>query len=729
MADVQIQIGTQGDAGGLSKIKDEYTLLGKAKQAYFNIKEKPQAAGERMSADRKIAELERKAGDIDRRMMAAKLGMAEGKIAPEEGKAALKKLETESLRANYERSFAREQQQVIKQQEQRRARVMAPVMGAGRAVGGRALRYGAMGAGMLGAYSLISSIMGETGGVDERNLAYATALSAARGRGVGEGGIDYATDKPFFELQEMLEDLGQTAFLTSKEMVPLLDVAKELGNFSKEASKPLADVANIGKSLGVATPAIAEFFKGALQRGNIEVTETGELKRSDVEMSKMMMLNQNMMHRASESLQAMQQVMTATTHGVTGLGGFGIFNLLDTLNASQNRAYRGMGGAQAAIRIDQAFRGGGADDAFQYMQTMALNPAFQATNRRRLEATRGVVTGEANWESGYYDQLIADLSKSLGAYSTPEDLIKTMKGMGITGGEGYIKEMFGGDGGMKKMNVQRLFDVFSTTYGAEQNIGNKFMMQMKMASSMGVSPADIGVIGEAMRSPEFMERAEAGKLKPGEYASAYKSYEKGGMEGYQKWFQTRSENQETMISVAQGIRGAIDEIKVVMNEYLKPIGEIVKEHLPEIAKTLIKWIGTDEQKEEIRQKEIDVQLSGMGIDPNRPGYVRPRRTSIEERLGIAKETALAYGGIEYGGIEYSQTTGIPVWMTESLNKNVRGREVPEGYYEDPANKGLLGLIVDGVNKLIGATEDTTKAVKESEVVDQTTPGVIGMGGF
>lgn len=722
MTDVQIQIGTQGDVGGLSKIKDEYTLLGKAKQAYFNIKEKPQAVGERMSADRKLVELERKAGDIDRKMMAAKLGMAEGRIAPEEGKAALKKLEIESLRSNYERSFAREQQQVIRQREQSRARIMAPVMGAGRAVGGRALRYGAMGAGMLGAYSLISSIMGETGGVDERNLAYATALSAARGRGTG--GVDYATDKPFFELQEMLDELGQTAFMTSKEMVPLLDVAKELANFSKEASKPLADVANIGKSLGVATPAIAEFFKGALQRGNIEVTEGGELKRSDVEMSKMMMLNQNMMHRASESLQAMQQVMTATTHGVTGLGGFGIFNLLDTLNASQNRAYRGFGGAQAALRIDQAFRGGGADDAFQYMQTMALNPAFQATNRRRLEATRGVVAGEANWESGYYDQLIADLSKSLGAYSTPEDLIKTMKGMGVAGGEGYIQKMFGGDGGMKKMNIQRLFDVFSTTYGAEQNIGNKFMMQMKMASSMGVSPADIGVIGEAMRSPEFMERAEAGKLKPGEYAAAYKSYEKGGMEGYQKWFQTRSENQETMISVAQGIRGAVDEIKVVMNEYLKPMGEIVKEYLPEIAKTLIKWIGADEQKEEIRQKEMDVQLSGMGIDPSRPGFVRPRVTTIEERIGLTKES-----------IEQARMEELPEWATgpgstfratdqqltamiTSMLPNITGAGISAELINGLAER-IGGMIVDAVN-------GTTKAVNENNQPVGGNPGEIYM---
>ncbi|MCK5606072.1 hypothetical protein KAR91_29505 [Candidatus Pacearchaeota archaeon] len=722
MTDVQIQIGTQGEVGGLSKIKDEYTLLGKAKQAYFNIKEKPQAVGERMSADRKIVELERKAGDIDRRMMAAKLGMAEGRIAPEEGKATLKKLEIESLRANYERSFAREQQQVIKQREQSRARMFAPVVGAGRFAAGRTLKYGAMGAGMLGAYSLISSIMGETGAVDERNLAYATALSAARGRGTG--GIDYATDKPFFELQEMLDELGQTAFMTSKEMVPLLDVAKELANFSKEAAKPLADVANIGKSLGVATPAIAEFFKGALQRGNIEVTETGELKRSDVEMSKMMMLNQNMMHRASESLQSMQQVMAATTHGVTGLGGFGIFNLLDTLNASQNRAYRGFGGAQAALRIDQAFRGGGADDAFQYMQTLALNPAFQATNRRRLEATRGVVAGEANWESGYYDQLIADLSKSLGAYSTPKDLIKTMKGMGVTGGEGYITKMFGGDGGMKKMNIQRLYDVFSTAYGAEQNIGNKFMMQMKMAQSMGVSPADIGVFGEAIRSPEFMKRAEAGKLRTGEYAAAYKAYEEEGQEGYQKWFQTRSENQETMISVASSIRDSIDEIKVVANEYLKPMAEAVREYLPEMVKSFVNWFGTEEQKKAFaikeRRKEAE-ELGRIGIDPGAPLQYM---TKVPGPFGPGTDIEIPYTAKDKTIFDVIPDFGFTdMSFIDKLNysgKPFKSNDPYIGAFIEKFNEIKEALISIG-SKTTSAMEENTKAVKENQPITTANP--------
>ena len=92
MSDVNIQIGTQGDTSGLAKIKDEYNLLGKAKQAYLNMREKPQAAGARMSADRKMAELDRKAGDIDRRMMAAKLGIAEGTLEPKAGRESLKEL-------------------------------------------------------------------------------------------------------------------------------------------------------------------------------------------------------------------------------------------------------------------------------------------------------------------------------------------------------------------------------------------------------------------------------------------------------------------------------------------------------------------------------------------------------------------------------------------------------------------------------------------------------------
>ncbi len=120
MTDVKIQIGTQGDTTGLAKIKDEYNLLGKAKQAYLNMREKPQAAGARMAADRKMADLERKAGDIDRRMMAAKLGIAEGTLESKAGRDTLKELKTESLRVDYERSFAREQQELITQGRQRR---------------------------------------------------------------------------------------------------------------------------------------------------------------------------------------------------------------------------------------------------------------------------------------------------------------------------------------------------------------------------------------------------------------------------------------------------------------------------------------------------------------------------------------------------------------------------------------------------------------------------------
>lgn len=636
MSDVNIQIGTQGDTSGLSKIKDEYNLLGKAKQAYLNMREKPQAAGARMSADRKMAELERKAGDIDRRMMAAKLGIAEGTLEPKAGRESLKELKTELLRVDYERSSAREQQQLIAQRRQERMGMMAPVARAGRFAAGRTLRYGGMIGGMLGAYSLISNIMGETGGVDERNLAYATALSAARGRRPQpdyEGVIprerqqlydtaqnyviDYGEKKPFFEVQEMIKKLGQTAFMTSKEMIPLLGVTKELGDFSKEATIPLVDVANISKSLGVETGVIAEFFKGALERGNISA-EKGRLRGSDVEMAKMMMFNQNMMHRASESLQAMQQVMTATTHGVTGLGGFGIFNLLDTLNTSQNRAYWGAGGARAALRIDQAFTGGGTDETFQYMQTLALNPAFQATNRRRLAAAEGVTPLKTNWESGYYDQLIADLSKSLGAFSTPKDIIKTMRGMGVTGGEAYIEKMFGGDGGMEKMNIQRLFDVYKTAYGAEQGGGRKFFMQMQMARNMGVSPADIGVIGEAIADPDFMARAEKGKLRTDEYAKAYKEYKESGkqMPALDKWIRERTKNQETIIKVAQDIRTTIDNLKKVVQPLLESIG-VFTSYLPGIAEYIGKimdfWLGADEEQEKGKLIKVPSPLGEMLI--------------------------------------------------------------------------------------------------------------------
>ncbi len=700
MADVNISIGAQGDASGIASIKNEYTALGRAKQAYLNIKDKPQAVGARMSSERKMADLERKATDIDRRMMAAKLGMAEGSMAPTAGKEAIKKLEAESLRVNYERSFAREQQQIITQRSQERSKTFAPIVGAGKFAVGKTLKYGAAGAGMLGAYSLISSIMGETGGVDQRNLAYATALSSARGR-TGEGSIDYATDKPFFEIQEMLDELGQTAFMTSKEMVPLLDVAKELGDFSKMAAKPITGAANIGKSLGVDPAVLAALLKEGLQKGGFE--KGGQY----VDISKMMMLNQNMMHRASESLQSMQTVMQGTMHGTSGLGGFGIFNLLDTLNTSQNRAYRGAGGAQAALRIDQAFRGGGTDDAFQYMQTLALNPAFQASNKRR--AGRNVSSGPTNWESGYYDQLIADLSQSLGAFATPEDIIKNMKGMGVTGGESYIKKMFGGDGGMKKMNVQRLFDVYGTTYGADKSSGNKFFMQMQMAKSMGVSPADIGVIGQAVNDPKFMERAKKGKLQTGEYAEAYKAYEEGGGGGYEKWFRDRSENQETMISIASDIRTTIDEMKETINNNLKPLMEITKEWLPEVVKTFIRVLGSDEQKKELERKELitsyNKELKGMGLRPGMEGFelAMEDKVSIRTPVGIMRvpESKLP---VDMGG------TIQPTYTKDQYERMYPPREqidIPDVLGVNKMLNELLGNVVDAV-------KETTTAVRETK---------------
>ena len=661
MTDVQIQIGTQGDVAGLKKLEDGYrSLIENSKRAY------------------REAERERRT--------------AMGSYRDEIGR--LRDTSTNAIMpgGGITHPFGGAPSGGI------------PGAGIGRRVIGKAMQYGSAGAGMLGAYSLISSIMGETGGVDARNLAYATSLSAARGRG---GGIDYGPDKPFFELQQMLDELGQTAFMTSKEMVPLLDVAKELGDFSKLATTPIAGAANIGKSLGVDPAVLASLLKEGLQKGGFE--KGGQY----VEISKMMMLNQNMMHRAAESLQSLQTVMSSTTHGVAGLSGFGIFNLLDTLNASQNKAYWGAGGAQAALRVDQAFRGGGTDDAFQYMQTLAMNPSFQASNRRRTEAAMGVRKGETNWESGYYDQLIADLSQSLGAFATPEDIIKNMEGMGIAGGGAYIKKMFGGErGGMKKMNIQRLFDVYGTTYGSEQSSGNKFLMQMQMAKSMGVSPADIGVISEAVKDKGFMERAKGGKLRTGEYAEAYRAYEEGGQKGYEKWFQLRSENQETMISIASSIRTTIDDMKEIMNEYLKPLAEITKEYLPEMAKVLINWIGTDEQKQNLRLSEEDKMLRGMGIDPKRPGFKRTRRTSIHEKLGITREAAMEFG--DPGTGTYADPTETPEWLAvpgrkfrntdqmftsvmTSLMPNITGGGISSEFINGVAEK-IGNMIVDAIRE-------------------------------
>jgi len=606
MTDVNIKLNAQtGDVTGLKTIENGYqNLIQKSKQAYQAMQRHSpmQMAADRQAFDRKMADLDQKGRDLERKIASSKLDMAITGNQPNES---FKKMQKDLEITNLQRDVLQRENRDALDARRERQDLMGDISSrlgrTGRFVGRKAARYGGAVLGLAGVYSIFSNVGSELGGVDERNLSYATALSSTRNR----QGMDYSTKKPFFEVQKIIEELGQTAYMTSKDMLPLLNTAKDLADFSKGGAKGLVSIANIGKSLGVDTGIIDELLSGAIQHGNIKGLGGG-----NSDMIKMLMFNQNIMYRSSESLQAMSQVLSGATHGTQGVGAFGIFNLLDTLNSSKNRTYWGSGGSNAALRIDQAFRSGG-DESFQYMQTLALNPAFQSRNARL--AGIGGKGGKTNWGSGAYDQLMADMMKELGAFATPQDLMKAMKGMGVSdkGSEAYINKMYGGNGGMNKMNIERLFDVYSGSFGAGENSGRKFFMQMQMARSMGVSPTDIGVIGEAIKDRNFMARAKSGKLGAGEYASAYESYKSGGQKGLDQFFEARSKNQESMISIAQGIRDAIDKIKPVITDIIGPAAEMLKEWLPEMAKVVLSNWGSPEQKKNIAISSL--KDLGMGL--------------------------------------------------------------------------------------------------------------------
>ena len=694
---MQIEINTNLNDAGVRKLDSGVqNLITKTNQAYRKLQEGSpiQAAADKQMHARKMDDLERKSSELERKIHRIRtLGM-EGQLGPEH-KAYVQKLGLRRQALGFERSDVAGLAEESRAIQAKRSAMIAPVVRAGRFTAGKALKYGSIGAGMLGAYSLVSGIMGQVGTADEMNLAYAGALSATRGK----QGLDYSNIKPYYEVQSILEELGQTAYMTSKEMIPLLDVSKELADFSRAGAKGLIGVANIGKSLGVDTAVLSQFMTGGLQRGNFSAGgQYGD-------MAKMMMLNQNMMQRATESIQSMQQVMGGTMHGTQGLGAFGIFNLLDTLNSSGNRAFMGSGGASAALRFDQAFRGDGSEN-LQYMQTLALNPAFQQRNQRM--AGRNVTQGPTNWGSGAYDQLIADQLKELGAFATPADLITSLKGRGISGAEGYIKKMYGG--GMGKMNIQRLYDVYGGTFGAGKGEGQKMFMQAQMAKDLGISLADVGVFGEAIADPKFLERAKKGKLATGEYAAAFGAYKEGGTEGLEKYFKDRKTNEEAMLAMAVGIKNAIDELKGVMNQYLKPLSEITKEWLPEIAKTLISWFGTDEQK---------IKLAG---GKSIAGPLGPIALTEEQSKRTIADALPTYMTETYRTADNLLTAGV-----KSIFPNLG----------PGAESGVISLLSEGFEKLKdaildtgkkgeSATKENTDAVKGNKTVIPPNAGVIGL---
>lgn len=567
MSDVNIKIGTQGDVTGLQQIQRGYQdLIQKAKQAAQSMKAHSpmHLAADRQLHDRKMGELDRKAADIERKIASIKLDMAKtgATSAPE-----LANLEQQSRVVGLERSVVGGDLAAIqnRQMSQRRmaGRFMAPARYVGRAATGKVMRYGGAIAGLLGAYSLLSKVGGAMGDDDLRNQEYALAASQLRG-----SGADFSTSKPFFDVGTTLKELGQTAYMTAKDMLPMLEAAKELGDISREASREHTGLVNIGKSLKIDPQLIGEIINQSLKKGSFQAG--GQYADS----MKAMMLNQNMMHRATESLQAMQSVMTSTSHGTQALGHFGAANLLDTLNNLGLRNYMGQGGADAIGRIDQAFRGGGNEN-FQYFQTMALHPAFQKRNAERLAAWRASSGGAANYGSGRYDMIIADIFKELGSMATPADVAKQLKGLGHTGASAYVEKMYGDS--MNKSNLERTFEVYRSTFGSK-NEGRRLFMEMQMAKDLGVGFTDIAVLNKAMQDKNFMKSAREGGWSNEEITQRWRAYTESGKDiGTAKSFLTeREKTQATWDAIAEGLNALVAELRPYINDIMKPFAEYMK---------------------------------------------------------------------------------------------------------------------------------------------------------
>jgi hypothetical protein len=572
MTDVNISIETAGDVTGLNKIEQGYkSLIGKVKQAYQSITDVSpiRVMADRQAQERKMSELSRKANEIDRKIMTAKLDVAEGRIPKEDGATSIQRLQTESMRINYERAIAGDRMKEINQRRQLMGRIMAP----GRFVAGKALRYGGAIAGIAGAYGLFSGIAGEMGAAGEREEAFATALSQARGR----TGIGFAEYQAFFDINRILKEMGETALATSKDMMPMLEVSKELGDFMGGAqgfTGRFARNVNLAKMLGIDAATLAQLYTPGIRMGGF-----GNIDQMQG-MAQMLMLNPNMRHRGTEALQAFQQLMGGTTTGTQGLEAFGMFNLMNTLNTSRFRAYRGMAGAQRLLNVNQAFTGGGNEN-FQYFQTLALSPAFQEANARRVAQWRAVQGGPTNYGAGRYDQVIADVFQELGAFATPADVMKQLNQMGFGGAAEYVGRQYQDP---NKMNIQRVFEQYRAAYGSK-NEGQRLFMTAQMAKDLGVSFTDIGVLNTALQDKGFMKLAAQGGLTPEQMAKTYNDFISSGRD------QTKLlEVQEAKARKEQAFQEMAEHIKKMVTDLLPVIAPALTkmaEHLPVLTDSIV----------------------------------------------------------------------------------------------------------------------------------------------
>jgi len=584
MTDLSIGITTKGDVSGIKAIGREHqALFTQIKQSFKSLQERSpmQRMADRQVVDRKMGDLERKANELERKVAQAKLGLIEyGPAAgtagpPSAGTAAAKQFKTDLERVNLQRTVMRTE--AFERQAGQQAggpSFMGGVGRAGRFTAGKALKYGGAIAGMAGAYSLFSNIAESVGTAEEMNKSFAMALST------GQTGMDLKDKEEFFNIKDSIKEFGQTAYITSKDMLPYIDLLKEMnaeyaimdeltgkirpfeygkggGPQSEAYKESIARTANMAGRLSVDQSVINEFLKGGVRlRGEDPVTGGN--------IAQMLMSNDRTSHMAMEVMQSMNQVLSATAHGTQSLGAFGISNLLYTINRSGPAKYLGMGGAQAIMNVDQAFRGGGGSESFQYFQNLALNPAFQEQNRAKTRGMGKRAGEETDWQSGLYDQYITDALVGLGAMGTPSALKKEFENRGIGGGIGaYIDKMYKSSG-MDKTNFARVAEQYEVSYGGDLSAGRKFLMQEELAKGMGINPSDIAVITGAVKDVKYRYRQKLGGFSEGEIEDMRKQAKAGKITGVEAFIGAKSESEEEFIKAGFAIAGIKDDVRLLV---------------------------------------------------------------------------------------------------------------------------------------------------------------------
>jgi hypothetical protein len=561
-----------GDVSGIKKIEEGYqSLVNKTKQAYQSLqKESPmQIIADRQAQRRQMTELDRKATQIEQKIARTKLGQLEDGTT-EAGTTNLAKLRTDLEKTNLQRQITQSEMRVM-------PTPIRQVMGAGRFVGGKVLRYGGAIAGIAGAYGLFSGIAERMETSSQKEQEYATAIMQSgglTGMGFGERGA-------FFGIEKVLEKLGETVLATSKDILPLIGTAKELGDLmggTQGFTGKFARTVNLAKMMGVDTSVLNQLYMGGIRGGGFTDPEQMQL------MSQALIMNPNMAFRGNETLQAFQQMMSGTVGGTQQLGGFGMFNLMNTLNQSPFLAYRGAGGAQAMLGINQAFTGGGNQN-LEYFQAMALNPAFQDINARRLSEYNALPGGgPTNYGTGRYDQLIADVFKELGAFATAGDVQGQLSKMGFKGAAAYVGSSYADP---NKMNIQRLFEQYRGAYGAKDE-GRRFLMTAQMSKDLGVSFSDVGVLNRALQDPEFLKLAKEAKLDPEAMAGVYDKFKTGG-----KRAEVIAEYAKAQADKEIALQSMADSIKKMATKLLPDIViglDLLAENLPILTEAIVDFV-------------------------------------------------------------------------------------------------------------------------------------------